>query len=51
MAMTAAAAESRSLDCGCRYVRAGGRWWQVVACPGHQFTFGPVEEVPADGDG
>jgi hypothetical protein len=40
----AAAEESRGLACGCRYVLAGGRWWQVVACPGHRFEFGPLDE-------
>jgi hypothetical protein len=42
----AAAEESRGLPCGCRYVQAGGRWWQVVACPDHRFEFGPLDAPP-----
>lgn len=38
--------ESLSKPCGCRYIRTGKAWYQVVACPDHRFDFRPLEEVP-----
>lgn len=36
-------AGDRSLPCGCRYVKAGDKWYHVVACPDHELGFEPLD--------
>jgi len=38
--------ERWSLPCGCGYVKAGGKWYQVVACPEHVMDMRPRDDVP-----
>lgn len=38
--------ERAGLFCGCTYVQAGGKWYQVVACPDHPMDMKPLDEVP-----
>jgi hypothetical protein len=39
--------ERADLFCGCAYVKAGPKWYQVVACPDHVMDLKPHDEVPA----
>lgn len=39
------------LSCGCSYIKAGGRWYQVVACPEHVMDLKPHADVPGTGEG
>lgn len=34
------------MHCGCRFVKAGNSWWQVVACPLHQLELKPLHADP-----
>lgn len=36
----------KTLDCGCSYVLAGAKWWQVIACPDHDMTLRPLDFEP-----
>jgi hypothetical protein len=33
-------------SCGCRWIKVGGRWHQVVACPGHELDYRPHDGLP-----
>jgi len=37
-------AERRDFECGCRWRKADGNWWQTVACPDHQMDMLPKTE-------
>ena len=34
----------RDFECGCAWIRAGGNWWHVVACPDHAMDARPKTE-------
>jgi len=36
--------EQQYFECGCAWVRAGGNWWHVVACPLHVMDMLPKTE-------
>ena len=36
--------ERRDFECGCAWVKAGGNWYQVVACPLHVMDMRPRTE-------
>ena len=38
--------ERTDLTCGCAYIKAGGKWYQVVACPDHVMGMRPHGDVP-----
>jgi hypothetical protein len=38
--------ERADLFCGCAYVKAGDKWYQVVACPSHVMDMKPHDDVP-----
>jgi hypothetical protein len=38
------ATQRRDFECGCAWIRAGGNWWHVVACPDHAMDTRPETE-------
>lgn len=39
--------ERVDLFCGCAFVKAGAKWYQVVSCPDHVMDLKPHDDVPA----
>jgi hypothetical protein len=39
--------ERADLFCGCAFIKAGGQWYQVVACPEHVMDMKPMAEPKA----